>query len=895
MTAAEASLPLLAAKLAAPPMPGQVVARPRLFGLLDQGVQGPVTLVAAPAGSGKTLLLASWAAQASAPGPVAWLSLDPADNDPGRCWSYVLAALRGIGGPPAGDPPPDPDPPPGESGDGGLPAPLVQALGELASPVVLVLDDVHELTDSRVLRGLELLVRHTPPRLRLVLVTRADPPLPLHRLLVSGQLSQLRAADLAFSVAEVAELLDGYDFRARLSDADLAVLQARTEGWAAGLRLAAVSMLGHPDPRRFVLELAGDDRSLAGYLVAEVLDRLPAELRDFLVRTSVVDELSGELADALTGRDDGERTLARLERANVFVVALGHRRERYRYHPLFAELLRYELRREAPQEAAELRRKAADWYGANGFPAEAVGQAVAMEDWERTADLLAEHGGRRLLRGQDAGLGELLGRVPAEAARLHPELALLGAAGRIVADDEAEASLELALEQERRLAGDRRPRFALLLAACRLLWAGRAGDLDEVLAAGRAALEASAPLGDPAAGGVAGDALAVTLAGLGTAELWTGDLDAAEAHLRAGQVAARSAGLEEVQRACLSHLALVQAVQGRLGDAVATGRAAGGHAAPAGVPAPAPPAAALLALAWARYQRDDLSGAAGWLERAAAPPGPAPERPLRVAAMIMAGWLARAQGDPSAAFAAFGAAGQELAGWSQPRLLVRWLATSEAELHLAAGDTATARALLAALDPAEPEGAAPSAVAVARLRLAEGDPAAALASLAPLAGDAAPAAGAGAVEAWLLQALARHAQDEPDQAAKSLAVAVALAEPEDRRRVFLDAGPPARVLLARYRDWVEASWPFLDEVAHAAIDPVASASPMPAAVEELSPRERAVLRYLPTMLTFVEIGSELYISVNTTKSHVRSIYRKLGVVGRRDAVRRARQLQLLRS
>jgi len=890
MTAPEASVPLLAAKLAAPPMPGQVVARPRLFRLLDQGVRGPVTLVAAPAGSGKTLLLASWAAQA-APGAVAWLSLDPADNDPGRFWSYVLAALRGAGTLPPEDPPPDP-PPGATAGDGGLPAALVQALGELASPVVLVLDDVHELTDPRVLRGLELLVRHTPPRLRLVLVSRADPPLPLHRLLVSGRLRQVRAADLAFSVAEVAELLDGYDFRARLSDADLAVLQARTEGWAAALRLAAVSMLGHPDPRRFVLELAGDDRSLAGYLVAEVLDRLPAELRGFLVRTSVVDELSGELADALTGRDDGERTLARLERANVFVVALGHRRERYRYHPLFAELLRYELRREAPREVAELRRRAADWYGANGFPAEAVGQAVAMGDWERTADLLAEHGGRRLLRGQDAGLRELLDRVPAEAARRHPELALLAAAGRIVADDEAEASLGLALEQERRLAGDRRPRFALFLAACRLLRAGRAADLDEVLVAGRAALDAHAPLGDAATGGVAGDALAVALAGLGTAELWSGDLDAAEAHLRAGQVAARSAGLEEVQRTCLSHLALVQAVLGRLGDAVATGRAAVGHAAPTG--APAPPAAALLALAWARYQRDDLAGAAGWLERAAGLPGSAPERPPRVAAMIMAGWLARAQGDPAAAFAAFGAARHELAGWSQPRLLVRWLATSEAELHLAAGDTATARALLAALDRGEPAEATPPAV-VARLQLAEGDPSAALATLAPLAGDPALAAGAGAAEAWLLQALAHHAQDAPDQAAKSLALAVELAEPEDRRRVFLDAGPPARVLLARYRDWVEAFWPFLDEVAHAAIDPVSPVSPMPALVEELSPRERAVLRYLPTMLTFIEIGSELYISVNTTKSHVRSIYRKLGVVGRRDAVRRARQLQLLRS
>ena len=562
-----------------------MVARPRLFALLDQGMQRPVTLVAAPAGSGKTLLLASWAAQASS-GPVAWLSLDPADNDPDRCWTYVLAALRGAGALPAGDGPPDP--PAEAAGDGGLPAALVQALGGLASPLVLVLDDVHELTDPRVLQGLELLVRHPPPQLRLVLVTRADPPLPLHRLLVSGQLAQLRAADLAFSVAEVAELLDGYDFRARLSDADLVVLQNRTEGWAAGLRLAAVSMQGHPDPRRFVLELAGDDRSLAGYLVAEVLDRLPSELRGFLVRTSIVDELSGELADALTGRDDGERTLARLERANTFVVALGSRRHRYRYHPLFAELLRYELRREAPREVGELRRRAADWYDANGFPAEAVGQVAATGDWERAADLVAEHGGRRLLRGQDAGLAELLDQVPAEAVRRHPELALLAAAGRIVTSDEAESSLELGLEQERRLAGDRRPRFALLLATCRLLRAARAGDLDEALAAGRAALAAHGQLDAAGAGGVALDALAVSLSGLGRAELWAGDLDAAEAHLRAGQVAALSAGLEAVQRTCLSHLALVQAVTGQLGEAVTTGRAAVEHAVPAGAPAPAP-------------------------------------------------------------------------------------------------------------------------------------------------------------------------------------------------------------------------------------------------------------------------------------------------------------------
>jgi LuxR family transcriptional regulator, maltose regulon positive regulatory protein len=888
MAAAQPPVPLLAGKLAAPPMPARTVARPRLFALLDLGVRRPVTLVAAPAGSGKTLLLASWAAQASPPGPVAWLSLDPADNDPDRLWAHVLAALAGAGALPAG---PGVAPAPRRP-DGELPAPLVRALGELAAPVVLVLDDVHELTDPRVLQGLELLVRHTPPALRLVLATRADPPLPLHRLLVSGRLAQLRAADLAFSVAEVAELLDGYDFRARLSDADLAVLQARTEGWAAGLRLAAVSMQGHPDPRRFVLELAGDDRSLAGYLVSEVLDRQPAELRRFLVRTSVVEELSGQLADALTGGDDGERTLARLERANAFVVALGPRGDRYRYHPLFAELLRSELRREAPGAIGGLRAKAADWYAANGSPAEAVGQAVAMGDWARTADLVVEHGGRRLLRGQEAGLAELLDRVPADAARDRPELTLLAAAARVAADDDAEASLELAGQAERRLAGGRRPRFALLLAVCRLLRAGRSGDLDEALAAGRAAVAAHARLDAADAAGMATDALAVALAGLAAAELWTGDLDAAEAHLRAGQVAALAAGREEVRRTCLSHLALLQAVRGRLGDAARTGQAAVEQAGPAG----APPAAALLALAWVHYQRDDLAGAADRLERATAGPGGALERPLRVAARIMAGWLRRAQGDPAGAFTAFGAAGQELAGWARARLLAGWLAAGEAELHLAAGDTATARGLLGTPGPGDPAAAA-RLLAAARLRLAEGDPAGAQATLAALVDRPAAATGPGpAAGAWLLHALAGHALGAPDQAAASLAVAVDLAQPEDHRRVFLDAGPPARALLARYRDRVEASWPFLDELADAALDPApAAGSPMPALVVPLSPRERAVLRYLPTMLTFVEIGSELYISVNTTKSHVRSIYRKLGVVGRRDAVRRARQLQLLRS
>jgi LuxR family transcriptional regulator, maltose regulon positive regulatory protein len=888
-------VPLLASKLAAPSMPGRMIARPRLIGLLDTGVERQVTLVAAAAGSGKTMLLTSWMSAASPPRPVAWFSLDPCDNDPVRFWTYVLAALHRSGALPADSGLQTLMPSP--QGDDALLPLLLHGLDELASPVVLVLDDVHELTEPRVLDGIEFLIRHAPPFLRLVLSTRRDPPLPLHRLLVSDQLTEVRAADLAFTVPEVGELLAQYEFRSKLSDDDVAVLQERTEGWAAGLRLAAASMQHQADLHRFVMDLAGDERSLAGYLVSEVLEQHPAELRSFLTQTCVVDKLSGDLADALTGRHDGERTLARLEQANAFVVALGSRREWYRYHPLFAELLRYELRREAPHEVTELRRRAARWYAANGLPEDAIQQAVTVRDWGYAAELITEHGFGRVLRGQGGGFRDLLDRLPPDVARLDPELALLTAAERIAAsDDEAEASLQLALEQEHSIADDRRPRFALVLAVCRLLRASRAGDLDEVLGTGREALAAHAQLaGSDSMGGVAAAARAVALSGLGTAELWTGDLDAAEMHLHAGQAAALGAGLDDVQLTCLSTLALLQAIGGRLSLAV---RTAGAAVAFAGQHAAGPSALvnALLALAWVHYQRDNLVTAGRYLQRAAEDAGATPDSPVRLAIKMMGGRLRDAQGDPTGALVELGVARRDLAGWEPPRLLSRWLATTESELHLAAGDTESAVALLDGIGTGEPA-AAPDAVALARLQLAAGDPAGTVRTLSPFLHGAIPAADVDTgIRAWLLHAQANHGLEDFDQAAVSLRRAVDLAEPEEHRRIFLDAGASGRALVGRYRDWVDVSWPFLDELAQAALDPAPTVvSPLPVLIEALSERERAVLRYLPTMLTFVEIGSELYITLNTTKSHVRNIYRKLGVVGRRDAVRRARQLQLLRS
>jgi LuxR family transcriptional regulator, maltose regulon positive regulatory protein len=481
-------------------------------------------------------------------------------------------------------------------------------------------------------------------------------------------------------------------------------------------------------------------------------------------------------------------------------------------------------------------------------------------DWGYTADLVAEHGLGRALHGQDQAFRDLLDQLPADAARLDPELALLAAAERIAAGDGAEALLEVAREQERKLADDRRPRFALLLAVCRLLRASRAGDLDEGLAAGHDALTAHAQLGGTEVDDLAAAARAVALSGLGAAELWTGELDAAEAHLEAGQAAALAAGLDDVQLHCLSTLALVQAVGGRLGLAVRTGEAAiglaGRHAG-----ASSAVAGAQLALAWVHYQRDDLAAAGKRLERAAEAADTARDRSLGVAIEIVRERLGVAQVDPAGA---------------------------SAEL--------SAMALLGSVDGGGPV-AAHEAVTLARRQLAEADPAGAVGTLSPFLDGTMPAADLDTgIRAWLLHALASHDLGNVDQAATSLRQAVDLAEPEEHRRAFLDGGAPSRALVARYRDWIDGSWPFLDELTLAALDPApAAVSPMPVLIEALSEREQAVLRYLPTMLTLVEIGSELYISVNTTKSHARNIYRKLGVVGRRDAVRRARQLQLLRS
>jgi LuxR family maltose regulon positive regulatory protein len=903
------SPPLLGSKLVAPDPPAGLVLRPRLFELLGAGLDGEVTLLGAPAGYGKTVLVRSWAEAAGHRGPIGWLSLEPDDNEPGRFWAYLVAALQH-----AGALPPGAASPAATRRAGAIDlAPLLNRLASVQAPVVLVLDDFHEIVDAAVLRGMEFLLRHAPPSLRLVIAARADPRLPLHKLRTSGKLTEIRSAELAFTIEEAAELLAHEGLA--LPDEDVAALLGHTEGWVAGLRLAALSLRDHPDPHRFVAEFAGDDRSVADYLTGEVLTRQPEAVRAMLLRTSILDRFDGALADALTGRDDGEPTLAELERSNAFLVPLEPRRSWYRYHQLFAELLRVELRHQAPEQVPELHRRAAVWHAANGLPAGAARHALAAGDWQLATTVVLEHW-HELVLGDPSILRDLLGLLPPELAEADPELALMAAADRAGGGQTGEA----------RVADVQRRRLPLLVAALRLSEAWRAGDLDGVAVA---ALEMLALLGPGSATATASTATAPTttsaatagaagpphaatvhdhaarvfaLVALAAAERHTGDLDAADASLREGLAVAGRAGLERQMVECTARLALLEADRGRLRAAERTALEAIELAERRGWTGEVQTAAAHLALAVADGQRADLAAAGAQLDLATsawggdAAGGGAPAVVAELAAVRA--WLLQAGGDPGGGLAALEAARQELSAWRPLPYLERPLAVAEAEVLLTAGDTAAARtAIDRAAGPGPPLPAA--LLARARLELDDGEPRSAIATLAPLLnGSAGVSSLRLLLEAWLLDGLAARALDDRERAFRSTERALTLAEREGFRLALRSPGAPMRELLAGQLERHTSHDQLVAELLDAREKAPEAAGRRhggreQALIEPLSERERVVLRYLTSALSNVEIAAELYVSVNTVKTHIKSIYRKLETTGRRDAVRRARELRLL--
>ena len=512
------------------------VSRSVLSGALSAGAPAGVLLVCAPAGSGKTVLLRSWAEALA--DRVAWVSVERGEEDAQHFWlSVVDAVAAAVGGERLVE---RVGATPSFRGDAVVHG-LLSDLRSLDEPLVLVIDDLDELRSADALRLLEHFLSELPPGLRVALATRQDPGLGLHRLRLTDRLTEVRAGDLRFSLDETRRLLEADGIA--LADEAVALLHERTEGWVAGLRLAALSLAKHPDPERFVSEFTGSERTVAAYLMAEVLERRPAEVRELLLRTSILDQVSGPLADFLTGSSGSERILQQLEDANAFVVSLDAGRSAFRYHYLFAEMLRLELRRTSPSMAATLHRKAARWYEEHGSAVEAIRHAQAAGDWPYAARLLADGAVSLVFDGRTATLLALITAFAAGAPDIDGELALVFAKGRLFegALDESATYIAAARRLADAVPAERRWRFDLQLLEAELALARRRGNVGTAVEAMRAMEEllAAQPLGELA---LSNDLRAAALMDLGIAELWSSRLADARRHLRQGLELAQRIG-----------------------------------------------------------------------------------------------------------------------------------------------------------------------------------------------------------------------------------------------------------------------------------------------------------------------------------------------------------------
>jgi LuxR family transcriptional regulator, maltose regulon positive regulatory protein len=872
--AATGNLP--ATKFALPPAQAAIIVRARLLAALDDGIRRPLTLISAPPGAGKTALLGSWIGAGRAPGPVAWLSLDAADGDRRRFWRAVLEALARAGvtlTEPADHAHGRPDP-----------DKLAAALDERDDPVVLVLDDFHEVAES-VHRDLDRLL-HRPPRgLRLVIATRADPPLRLGRLRLQDQLTELREPDLAMTLDETAEMLDAAGVC--IAREHVCRLWEHTEGWAGALRLASLPLRDHPDPGAFVEHFAGDDRAISDYLISEVLSGMTRADRVFLLRTSIVTVLNGDLADALTGDEGGHRHLADLARGGLLLTSLDRRGEWYRYHALFRELLQAELRSDAASELPELHRRAALWLADSGDDAAGLRHAVDAGAWSLAARLAGERWIDLLLRGEVGALRPLIDRLPEVRVDEEPEVALAVASAQLDHGDHAEAAKLLALAEA---ASDRVPvercrRFKVSLSALELHVARLKGDL-------AAAVETGGDLsqgGELDAGEVDAGLRSLALVNLGIAELWTGALDSAERHLERARGAAAEAGHDWVVLIAIAHLATLSGARHDFSRASNHARQAIDLATRRGWQRTWPAGAAYLALGGAQFLWDRGDEAAGTVELAREALAGTHERPLRAVLALLRSAVLGDRGDLEAALAVVEAGAEELGDYPLLPEVRDHFAIREAMLRAQLGDREQAARLMRG--EAGP-GTLRQAVVIAQFQLADGNGEDARETLAPWS-DQRMATLEG-VQARVVEALACESASDPEGAAKSLELALDLAEPGGLRLALVQFGRPLQPLLSRQLRRGTAHRALVGDLLEAldGTDGRTRAS-APLVVEPLSPREQAVLRYLPTMMSNQEIASELFVSVNTVKTHLKAIYRKLDVADRREAVRRARKLELL--
>ena len=902
---------LLATKLHVPgPQPG-FVARPRLLERLEEGLARGLLLVCAPAGFGKTSLLADWARRGQR--PVAWLSLDEGDNDPARFWRHVVAAL-GRARPGIAEQVAPLLGPPAPASFEGLVTALINQLA--AQPgdgeVLLALDDYHLIETPPVHGSLGFLLEHRPPGLHLVLASRVDPPFGLARLRARGQLAELRDADLRFTAEEAAALLReavGPD----LPDGAVAALTARTEGWVAGLQLAGLSLRGQADVAGFVASFSGSHRYVLDYLAEEVLERQPEPLRGFLLATSVLERLSGELCDAVTGRTDSQRLLEGIERANLFLVPLDEVRGWWRYHQLFADLLRVRLQQQRPDRVLALHRAAASWHEEHGLVDDAVRHAVAAGEMSWAARLIEQYFDALFLPGEGATVRRWLAMLPAELVWSRPRLCLAQTFMALVGGDMEAIEPPLdAAERAFAVAADE-PFEPSVGRAASLL-----ANLPAAIAVDRAWL---AYLRGDAEGTVAFASRALAELGedewmldsaarwhLAVAEWLRGRLAEAERALSSSTARWRAAGERYLAVRGCHHLGLVQRAQGRLDAALGTYQQALEMTAPLGQPALPSAGIARVGMAEVAYQRNELDTALEHVTEGIARCRQLVYTPPLATGLATLAWIRQVQGDLAGSLEAI----DEAEGVAPSRGVATLLNPApalRARLLLARGDLAAAvrwteqRGLGADDDPSYPH--EPEYLVLARVLLAQDRPDHALGLLGRLHAAARAQGRLGSlIEIQALRALALAGGGDEAAAVAVLAEALTLACPQGYVRVFADEGAPMGALLGRL---VAAQRTAQSAAGGVPLDCLArllrafdathagrgGAAAVPGLVEQLTDRELQVLGLLAAGRSNQRIAGELVVSLDTVKKHVGRVLDKLGAANRTEAVARARELGLL--
>jgi LuxR family maltose regulon positive regulatory protein len=879
--------PILATKLYIPPPWPKIVLRPRLIERLNEGLHGRLTLVSAPAGFGKTTLVSEWIAGCRR--PAAWLSLDAGDNDPARFLAYLVAALQTIAAPIGAGVAAvlqSPQPPPVEA----ILTALLNDITTVPDSFVLVLDDYHVIDAKPVDMALAFLLEHLPPQMHLVIATREDPDLPVARLRARGQLTELRVADLRFTLSEAAGFLNQV-MSLNLSTEDVAALETRTEGWIAGLQLAAISMQGHRDAAGFIKSFTGSHHFVMDYLVAEVLQQQPASVQTFLLRTSILERLCGPLCDAvlLDASVSGQATLNYLEQANLFLIPLDNERRWYRYHHLFADLLRQRLQQsiasstaDAQSRVNELHLRASQWYEDNGLELEAFHHAAAANDIERAERLIQGKGIPLHFRGAVTAILDWLASLPATVLDARPSLwwrygSLLLVNGQTTGVEEKLLAAEAALQGAE--ADDQTRHLIGRIAAARAVLALTRYQVDTMLVQSRRALEYLPP-----------DNLTLRANAnwtLGYAYLFRGDRAPARRALTEAIALSQAAG--DIFTIILATIGLgnLQEGENRLDLAAETYRRVLQLAGDQPIQIVYE---AHLGLARVLYEWNDLDAAEQHAERG-----------LQLARqydrvidrfVICEVFLARlklARGDVAGAAARLAQTSQSARQQNFVHRIPEVAAVQVLAL-LRQGRLAAAARL------AQTHGLL---LGQARVHLAQGDPSAALAVLEPLRRQA-------EARDWpderlkviVLQALAHQAQGETDQAVQLLGDALALAEPGGFVRLFVDEGTPMAQLLAAAAaqgilpDYT-ARLLAVVEAGKQQREDESDAAPAQPLIEPLSQRELEVLRLIAQGLSNQAIGERLFLALDTVKGHNRRIYDKLRVQRRTEAVARARELGLL--